>query len=88
MEFNEEEASKYLGGAPETVVTKFQKPGELSEYDLDGVMAGPNRVAIVEKELSSNNLYRDSSIQREKDAMFAELDAKEHPSNTNSNLTR
>ena len=70
----EKEFEQYLGGAPREVVQEFKKPGELSEDDLMNVLAGnPNREVVVEAQMQNEDLFRQSSVESEKAAMFQEL---------------
>ena len=69
----ENEFDNVLAGVPKEAVREFLKPGELSEAELTGVMAGPERAAIVEEELKNEGVFRASSVEQEKAMMFDEL---------------
>ena len=70
----EQEFEQYLGGAPREAVEEFKKPGELSEDELMNVLAGnPNREVVVEAQMQNEDLFRKSSVESEKAAMFQEL---------------
>lgn len=83
---NQEELESILGGAPRAAVQEFQKPGELSEEELIGVLAGGERQVMVEKQLENEGLFRPAAVEAEKDAMFQELEQQrtETSSNTHS----
>lgn len=86
-EFNEKQAEAFYGGAPREAVQEFPKPGELSEEELMGVMAGPNREAIVEKQFQNEENFRKTAVEREKAAMFAELEKSQAKSSNSSSHT-
>lgn len=80
----EKEFEQFLGGAPKEVVQEFKKPGELSEEELMGVLAGnPNREVAVDTQLQNEGLFRTSAVESEKAAMFRELEVHEQSEQTN-----
>lgn len=84
---NQEELESILGGAPRAAVQEFQKPGELTEEELMGVLAGGERQVMVEKQLENAGVFRQTSVDAEKQAMFQELEQQRQPeesSNTHS----
>ena len=61
-------------------------PNELTEEELDQVMGGPERDAIVEKALQTEGLFRESSLEQER--MFRELETKSEIDMSSSPLFR
>lgn len=82
----EKEFEQYLGGAPKEAVEEFAKPGELSEEDLMGVLAGgANRSVMVEAQLQNESVFRQSAVEKEKAAMFQELEqSQQETTNTHT----
>ena len=62
------------------------KTNELTEDQLDQVMGGPERDAIVEKALQTEGLFRESSLEQER--MFRELETKSEIDMSSSPLFR
>ena len=62
------------------------KTNELTEDQLDQVMGGPERDAIIEKALQTEGLFRESSLEQER--MFRELETKSEIDMSSSPLFR
>ena len=67
MELKEQELEQVLGGANPAVIDEnnnvFRSNGELSEEQLEGVYAGPNREAMINKAVENKEVFRERSVE-------------------------
>ena len=72
------------GGQHPDAVQEFPIPGQLTEEELMGVISFPERDVAVDYQFQQEENFRPKSVEKEKEAMFTELEIKTSTQNTTS----